>query len=168
MNNGDLIRKPGVNKADSEESSAIDELDRKIVGALLGEARISFRDLGERIHLSPNATAERVRRLLAMDVIRGFHADINRPLLGYPLQAYIDVRLQPGISAKSFEAAITKIPEIVSATILTGSVDFRVRVACKSQLDLMRLIERLRADVGVQETNSTIICHEIEMRNAPA
>jgi Lrp/AsnC family transcriptional regulator, leucine-responsive regulatory protein len=55
---------------------------------------------------------------------------------------------------------------VVNAAILTGSFDFRVRVACKDQSDLTRLIEALRARAGVQETNSAIICHETEIRSS--
>jgi Lrp/AsnC family transcriptional regulator, leucine-responsive regulatory protein len=143
----------------------IDEIDRKIVSALAANGRLSFRDLGQRIHLSPNATAERVRRLQAVKVIQGFHAAVDHAQLGYGLQAYIDVRLQAGTSAQSFETAAMKISGVVSAAILTGAFDFRVRVACRDQADLMRLVEALRSRVGVQETNSTVICRETENRS---
>jgi Lrp/AsnC family leucine-responsive transcriptional regulator len=144
----------------------IDEIDRKIIGSLMAEGRISFRELGERIHLSPNATAERVRGLQSSGVIRGFGAVVNRARLGYVVEAYIDVKLQPATSAQTFEAVMTKIPGIVSAAIVTGDFDFRVRVACKDQADLVRVIETLRARAGVQGTNSAVICREIDVGNA--
>jgi Lrp/AsnC family leucine-responsive transcriptional regulator len=49
--------------------------------------------------------------------------------------------------------------------ILTGSFDVRLRVACRDQADLVRLIETLRSRAGLQETNSTVIWREIEPRN---
>jgi Lrp/AsnC family leucine-responsive transcriptional regulator len=67
----------------TEEISVIDEIDRKIIRSLVSEGRISFRDLGERVHLSPNATAERVRRMQSSGVIRGFGAMVNWSHLGY-------------------------------------------------------------------------------------
>ena len=145
----------------------LDEIDRKIIRSLAADGRISFRDLGERVHLSPNATAERVRRLQSSGVIRGFRAVVNRPRLGYVVEAYIDVKLQSGTSAQSFETAVVKIPGIVSAAIVTGDFDFRVRVACKDQADLVRVIEALRARAGVQGTNSAVICREIDVGNTP-
>ncbi|MFY9985139.1 MAG: Lrp/AsnC family transcriptional regulator [Chthoniobacterales bacterium] len=141
----------------------IDEIDRKIIRSLVSDGRISFRDLGERIHLSPNATAERVRRMQSSGVIGGFGAVVNWPHLGYAVEAYIDVRLQPGRSAQNFETEVAKIPGIVSAAIVTGDFDFRVRVACRDQSDLVRVIETLRARAGVQWTNSAVICHEINV-----
>lgn len=146
------------------EKSALDEIDRKIIGALRADGRLSFRDLGNVIHLSPNATAERVRRLQEIKVIRGFHAIVDLGELGYPLDAYIDVRLQPGTSAQSFETMAIKIRGVISFAIVTGEFDCRVRVACEDQADLMRLIEALRAGGGVQGTNTTVLCREIEAK----
>jgi len=143
----------------------MDDFDRKIIGELTIDGRISFRDLGRRIHLSPNAAAERVRRLQQAGVIRGFRALFDRARLGFAVEAYIDVKMQPSTTARSFEASVRRIPGIVSAAILTGEFDFRMRVACKDQSDLVRVIEALRSEAGVQETSSALICREIEVNN---
>jgi Lrp/AsnC family transcriptional regulator, leucine-responsive regulatory protein len=144
----------------TEKNHATDEIDNKIIRVLASKGRLSFRDLGAQVHLSPNATAERVRRLQAANIIRGFHAEIDTGKLGLSLQAYIDVRLRPGTSAQNFESVAMKLPGVVSAAILTGALDFRLRVACKDQSDLVHLIETLRARAGVQSTNSTVILRE--------
>jgi Lrp/AsnC family leucine-responsive transcriptional regulator len=146
---------------ETEKSPAIDEIDRRILGFLISDGRLSYRDLSARVHLSPNAIAERVRRLQSSNIIRGFHAEIDHAKLGLSLHAYIDVRLQPATSAQNFEAVAMKLPGVVSAAILTGALDFRLRVACKGQSDLVKLIEALRSRAGVQETNTTVILKEL-------
>lgn len=144
----------------------MDDFDRKIIGELAADGRISFRDLSARIHLSPNATADRVRRLQKVGVIRAFRVDFDRALLGYTVEAFIDVKMQPQTTANNFEAALRRIKGVVSAAIITGEFDFRVRVACKDQSDLVRLIESLRTQAGVQQTSSAVICREFEINNA--
>lgn len=139
----------------------IDEIDRKIIRYLIKDGRMSFRDLGERVHLSPNATAERVRRMQASGIISGFSAQVSWRHLGYLVEAYIDVRLQPGTSATNFQSAVTKIPGIITAAIVTGDFDFRIRVACKDHPHLVQVIETLRAHAGAQGTSSAVICQEI-------
>lgn len=47
-------------------------------------------------------------------------------------------------SAARFEEAIAAIPGIQEATLMTGSYDYMLRVACRDQADLVRLIEALR------------------------
>jgi Lrp/AsnC family transcriptional regulator, leucine-responsive regulatory protein len=144
----------------TEKKLELDQIDRRIVGILSSQGRLSFRDLGAQIHLSANATAARVRRLQSANIIRGFHAKIDPTRLGLSLQAYIDVRLRPGTSAQNFEAVAMKLPGVISAAILTGALDFRLRVACKGQAELVQLIETLRSRAGVQETNTTVILKE--------
>jgi Lrp/AsnC family leucine-responsive transcriptional regulator len=139
----------------------LDKIDRRILGILISDGRLSYRDLSVQVHLSPNAIAERVRRLQSASIIRGFHAEIDHTRLGLSLQAYIDVRLRPGTSAQNFEAVAMKLPGIISAAILTGALDFRLRVACRGQSELVQLIETLRSRAGVQETNTTVILREL-------
>lgn len=148
------------------KSIEIDEIDRRIIGILTSHGRLSFRDLGAQVHLSPNATAERVRRLQTANIIRGFHADIDHTKLGLSLEAYIDVRLQPGTSAQRFEGVALKMPGVISAAILTGALDFRLRVVCEGQSELVQLIETLRSRAGAQETNTTVILREFSKAHA--
>jgi Lrp/AsnC family transcriptional regulator, leucine-responsive regulatory protein len=150
----------------TEKNPEFDDIDRKIIRALVADARLSFRDLGERVHLSPNATAERVRRLQEIKVISGFHAKVDRSRLGAPLDAYIDIRLRSETSASSFETWAVKISGVMNFAIVTGEFDCRVRVACKDQADLLRLVEELRAGGAIQGTNTTVICREVEVRSA--
>jgi len=149
----------------AEKNAAIDAIDRQILRALHTDGRVSFRDLSKSVYLSPNATAERVRRLQSLGVIRGFHARLDPAFLGLSLQAYIDVKLQPGTSAQSFESAVRKLSGVMSMAILTGAFDVRLRVVCADQTILGQLIETLRARTGALETNSTIICREVEIWN---
>jgi len=161
--NRDKHGRAGHRPQGTEKNPEFDDIDRKIIRALVADARLSFRDLGERVHLSPNATAERVRRLQEIKMISGFHAKVDRARLGVPLDAFIDIRLRYETSASSFETWAVKISGVMTFAIVTGEFDCRVRVACKDQADLMRLVEELRAGGAVQGTNTTVICREVEV-----
>lgn len=67
------------------------------------------------------------------------------------------IRLKPGMSAQTFQTAALTLSGILSMTSMTGALDFRLRVACRDQSDLVGLIEKLRSKAGVQETNTSII-----------
>ena len=60
------------------DSSALDRIDSEILAILRDDARIPYQTLGERVHLSANAAADRVRRLVRTGVIRRF-TDRRRP-----------------------------------------------------------------------------------------
>ncbi|QDQ26166.1 Lrp/AsnC family transcriptional regulator [Chitinimonas arctica] len=142
----------------------MDKIDCDIVELLRLDGRLSYRELGERIHLSANAVAERVRRLQAKGTLTGFYADVNLADLGLPLEALIEVKMRAETSAEHFEAVIQTIPGIVDATLLTGSFDYLLRVACADQQDLVRLIEALRERAGVQETYSRMVLRQLPMK----
>ncbi|MDE1178963.1 Lrp/AsnC family transcriptional regulator [Paraburkholderia sp.] len=141
----------------------IDDRDRRILAALAANSRISFRDLGEAASLSANATAERVQRLIESGVISKFSIEIPAALLGRPLQAFIDVRLQPGTTMAAFEKALQRMEAVMEATVLTGTFDARLRIACIDPEHLNRIIEELRGACGVMETNSAIICRQLQL-----
>jgi Lrp/AsnC family leucine-responsive transcriptional regulator len=144
-------------------STAIDDIDRKILGVLLTNGRKSFRELGAQINLSPNATAERVARLQERGIIIGFRAQVSMEAMGFSLHAFVDVKLQPGASMEAFEQALHKIDMVRDGVSLTGSFDARLRVACRDTTHLGQLIELLRSVAGVQETSSTVICRSLDV-----
>jgi Lrp/AsnC family leucine-responsive transcriptional regulator len=139
----------------------MDKFDLGILGLLQNDGRLTFRELGESVHLSANAVAERVRRLQATGVIRDITANVNPAAFGRTLEAQIDVKLRQGVGAAAFEKALKGVPQILSALLLTGSFDFAVRVACRDQEDLMDVTEYLRNKAGAQETYSRVILREM-------
>ena len=55
----------------------LDATDRKIIGELTTDGRVSLAELGRRVSLSPPAVAERVQRLERSGVITGYRAEID-------------------------------------------------------------------------------------------
>jgi Lrp/AsnC family transcriptional regulator, leucine-responsive regulatory protein len=141
----------------------IDDRDRRILCALAENSRMSFRELGKVANLSANATAERVQRLVDTGVISKFSVEIPAAAVGLGLQAFIDVRLQPGTTMAAFEKSIQHMNSVLEGTVLTGTFDARLRVACSDPEHLNRIIEELRGACGVLESSSAIICRQMPM-----
>jgi Lrp/AsnC family leucine-responsive transcriptional regulator len=140
-----------------EESAVLDRIDRAIIELLRRDARLSYRELGEQVFLSPNTVADRVRKLVADHVIEAFSAQVSLRALGLEVSAFIDVKLLPSTSAEHFEAVIQTIPGVTEAHLVTGSYDYVLWVACRDHADLMRLVEALRKQAGVQDTQSRVV-----------
>jgi Lrp/AsnC family leucine-responsive transcriptional regulator len=145
------------------ENLGMDRVDREILQILQADGRCSFTDLGARVHLSANAAAERVRRLTENGTILGFHAAVDPAALGLTIEAQIDIKLRPTTSADAFERAIRDVPQVSAATLVTGSFDYSLRVACSDRADLAAVTETIRDRAGAQETYSRIILRELRL-----
>ena len=145
----------------------MDKIDREILGILTTDGRCGYRELGERVHLSANAVAERVRRLVRNGTIRSFRAEVDPAALGLTVEAQIDVKLRPSTSAAEFEQAIRTLPQVRSAALMTGSFDYALRVECADRTELVEVTETIRNRAGAQETYSRVILREVALRKVP-
>lgn len=141
----------------------MDDIDRRIIAELQTDGRMSATELSDRIALSLSATSERLRRLQATGVISGFTVLVDPNAAGRPIQALVDVRLPTaGRYAGGVEGLLADIPAVVDAVHLTGPFDTQLRVAATDVGELDQLLERLKDDFGVQETNTRLILRTIE------
>jgi Lrp/AsnC family leucine-responsive transcriptional regulator len=145
----------------------MDEIDREILAALVENARLSYRELGERVSLSANATAERVRRMRERGVIAGFRAIVDPAASGRTLVALIDVRLEEPAQSARFERLIESLEEITDGAHVTGRYDYQLRVACRDTADLDRLIRTLKTKGGVVETDTRLALRTVIRRPGP-
>ncbi len=139
----------------------MDEIDQIILGELVRDGRVSFRDLADRVRLSPTATAERVRRLQETGVITGYRAELSPAALGRPLRALIDVRLRPGPDHASLEQDLMTHPCVLSGVHVTGRWDYTLTVACRDVAELDELIMALPRDYNVIETDTRLVLREL-------
>ena len=71
----------------------IDQTDRKILRLLQREGRLSNLELADRIHLSPTATAERVKRLTREGFVEGYSARLSPAKLGRDMLVFVEIKL---------------------------------------------------------------------------
>jgi Lrp/AsnC family transcriptional regulator, leucine-responsive regulatory protein len=144
----------------------MDTVDREILGQLMRDGRISFRDLGAAVGLSANAAADRVRRLRREGVITGFTATVDPGAAGRGLVALIDVRLAASGSNEEFEAATAKLEPVTDAVHVTGRFDYQLRVACRDTAELDRLLRHLKREGGVTDTETRVVLRSAFARGA--
>lgn len=139
------------------DSSALDAIDRQIVGILATDGRISWTRLAEAIHLAPSSASDRVRRLERLGVITGYRADVNPTAMGQDVRALVEVGLVAGADAEDFEQRLKTRGEVAFAAYVTGSSDYSVLVNCSGSEGLDDIVRWLRADPAVARTESKFI-----------
>ena len=138
----------------------LDEVDRRILRALVADARIPNNALAERVGIAPSTCLGRVRALRENGVIRGYHADVDPAALGRPIQAMISVRLQSHARGHipDFMAKIAGLPEVLDVFFLGGADDFHVHIAATSTDNLRDfVVVNLSGDPDVARTETNLI-----------
>ena len=140
-----------------QESGALDAVDRRILGELRRDARISWRELGEIVHLSPTSAADRVRRMERDGVIDGYTVRVDPAMLGRTVRAVIDVSLGAGVHVDDFEERLAQRDEVSFAAYVTGTADYSINVECVGSDGLDTFVRWLRAEAGVSRTETKML-----------
>jgi Lrp/AsnC family leucine-responsive transcriptional regulator len=142
----------------------LDQIDRKIIGELMIDGRLTLAALGRRVNLSSPAVAERVRRLEEAGVITGYRAEINPRALGYQLTAI--VRVKPvGGQLSGIQELAAQIPEVSECHRITGEDCFYLTVFLRSIDDLSALLDRFL--VFGETTTSIVNASPVPRRGPP-
>ena len=136
----------------------LDTYDRKIIALLQENARLSYTDLGRRIHLSSPAVTERVRRLEDAGVITGYRACVNLRKIGYSFEALVQVTVTSHAALDSW----TKThPEVLACHATTGNHCALLRIAITQPEHLQELLLSL-AEIGQTSTSIVLSSHHEE------
>lgn len=117
-------------------------MDWALLGELQADARLSFSELSRRVHLSPPAVAERVRRLEEAGVIRGYHAQVDLSRAGRSTVALIRMSCY-GPHCVLRDPTVTRWPEILEIHRITGDACSVLKVATRSIDAFEEVIDRL-------------------------
>lgn len=112
---------------------SIDKFDRAILRELQLDARLTNAELAQRVGLSAAPCWRRVRTLEEEGYITGYRAVLNRHQIGLGVLAFVrlDAERHSGEVARKLEAAIQKIPEIVSCHYISGNGTFTLQVVSR-------------------------------------
>jgi len=157
-----MAAKDPVNTPD--KATMLDGIDRQLLDMLQRDGRRSFADLGRQVGLSAPAAADRVKRLEAAGILRGFRAVLDRAALGWALTAFVRIRAFAGKDTL-IEARAAATPEILECHEIAGEDSYLLKVAARDVAHLDRVITAL-APLG--STRSTLVLStKVEGKDPP-
>jgi DNA-binding Lrp family transcriptional regulator len=142
----------------------MDAIDRKILAVLQADGRLTVTELAAKIGLSLSPCHRRLRELERTGVITGYRALVDPMSVGLGFQAlvFVTMRQEDRDTLLGFEAAVAKIPNVLSAQRLFGDPDYLLRVVTADLAAYASLEdETLAALPGVQRLTSTLVMKQI-------
>jgi Lrp/AsnC family leucine-responsive transcriptional regulator len=134
--------------AKTGKSVELDDFDRKIIAALMGDGRMTVTSLAHTVGLSKTPTQMRLHKLIDAGVIRGFGAIVDPARMGLDHVAFTEVKLSDTReqALREFNAAVQRIPEIEECHMIASSFDYLLKVRTAS-------IRRYRIVLGEKISN---------------
>lgn len=123
------------------ESSDLDRTDIRLLRLLQKNARLTNKELAERVGVAPSTALERLRRLRAARVLRGAHADVSPKAVGVGVEALVAVQLvrHSREAVEAFLQHLQAAPMVIGFFHLAGSDDFLVHVGARDAAHLRDL-----------------------------
>ncbi len=146
--------------ANSIFTGEFDQLDRAILEELQINGRITVADLGRKVHLSPPAVYQRIKRMERAGLIRGYTVEIDQEMAGYHLLCFIRLTLHPHSREllDSLQARIAQLAEVVECYHTAGSYDVLLKVLVTDHRMLDQLVkDKLMTTPGVTRVETDVI-----------
>ncbi len=121
---------------------------------------MSWRELGDFVHLSATSVGERVRRLERLGVITGYRATVDPETLGRAMRAVVEVQLRPEVEPDRFETLLAGRGEVTFAAYVTGAADYAVLVDCAGAEGLDVFTRWCKAN-GAAHTESRVVLRRV-------
>jgi Lrp/AsnC family transcriptional regulator, leucine-responsive regulatory protein len=140
----------------------LDFIGWRLLSLLQENARLSFRQIGDKIGLTAPAVAERVHRLEDSGILKGYYAEIDLAKAGLPVQAFVHITTSSQQSFR-FRKVIVDMKEIIECHCVTGNESYILKVAVSSVPHLEHLLLEL-ANFGDLRTSlvlSSQVTHRV-------
>jgi DNA-binding Lrp family transcriptional regulator len=142
----------------------MDAVDQRIVALLRENARRSFKDIGDAVHLTAPAVKRRVDRLEREGVILGYTAVVDPRAHGWHAEAFVDLFCEGNMPGEAIKRAVEGEAGVVSAHTVAGEASALLHVMAEDTQDLESALERIRATDGISRTVTEVVLSTLFQR----
>lgn len=135
----------------------LDQIDLKILSILQSQGRCHLSEIAKEVDLSAPAVMERVKRLEAHGVIKGYHAVLDAKKIGKDITAFIGVSVSHQRDIDEFASAMLHEHDVLECHHVTGEESFILKVKTANTGSLEKLLGEIRSMEGVTRTVTKVV-----------
>jgi Lrp/AsnC family leucine-responsive transcriptional regulator len=125
----------------------LDQIDLKILSILQAQGRSRLAEIAAEVDLSVPAVMERVKKLEASGVIKGYTAMLDGKMVGKDITAFIGVSIGHQREIDRFATQILHYPDVLECHHVTGDESFILK----------KLLGEIRSVEGVTRTVTKVV-----------
>lgn len=136
--------------------STPDETDMKIIKELRKNGRASYREIADKIDVSPGTVQNRIEKLEEQDIIKGYHAVVDWEELDYEITSIIGLQ----VKSSALDRVVKKLdknPNVFAVYTVTGEFDLFIAVKYKSMQELDNFVKKDLAQPEIEKTTTFIV-----------
>jgi len=111
----------------------LDGIDTRILDLLQHDARVTTKELADKLGLTITPVSVRIKKLEEAGYIKRYVAILDRDKIGKSLIAFTSIQLREHsqIALRTFEQKSVKFKEVMECYRLTGNFDFLLKIAIR-------------------------------------
>lgn len=143
------------------EEVRVDELDVKILSVLGDDARMSYREVAERLGVASGTVYNRVSKMVANGVIKGYIPLVDHGKLGYSLMALILVQVE-GKRLVDVEEELASSKDVLAVYDITGEFDVAIIARFKTQKSMNDFIKKTLKIPAITRTVTNVVLNVVK------
>jgi Lrp/AsnC family leucine-responsive transcriptional regulator len=140
----------------------LDQIDLKILSILQNDGRRRLADIADDVDLSAPAVMERVKKLEASGVIRGYQALVDGKKVGKDVTAFIGVSIGNQRDVERFAGQMMRYRDVLECHHVTGDESFVLKVKSANTNALEKLLAEIRSVDGVTRTVTKVVLSTVK------
>ena len=140
----------------------LDQIDLRILDILQNQGRRHLADIAKEVELSSPAVMERVKKLEAHGIIKGYQAVIDAKKLGKDITAFIGVSVSHQRHIDDFASYIGRQRDVLECHHVTGEESFLLKVKTENTESLEKLLAEIRSVEGVTRTVTKVVLSSVK------
>ena len=133
-----------------------ENLDRKLVNALLGDGRASLRSLAEDLDVSVTTVSNHLSDLEEQGIIKGYTPMVDYDALGYDVTAILQLKIE-GQALVDVTEDLAEHDQMISVYEVTGDYDIIAIGKFTDTDDMNDEIKALLTDPEIKESNTSVV-----------
>lgn len=139
------------------KSDPVSQTDLRVLRILQVEGRRSYADLGTDLGMAGPSAHERVKKLEARGVIRGYSANVDPHAVGLGALAFTWVTQAPGTITVDLMPRFAEIDEIEECHHVAGEADYILKIRGRDMEHLADVVRRVQVIPDVFSTQTDVV-----------
>ena len=140
---------------------ALDSVDRAIVEALCEDARLSHRQLAQKVGVAQGTISNRLRKLESEDVIQGYAPVLNPESVGWGMTVMAGLCIEKG-KIMDVQKHISSDSRVFAVYDVTGDWDSMVLARVQNRKDLDNLTKTVFTLDGISRSYTHVVLNTVK------